>query len=60
MSLTLSFDDGPHSVQKASVLWLRLRLVMNELHLHRFHGTHYQNSLRDSSPEATQKGAPLR
>jgi len=51
LSITLLSDDGPHSVEEPSELWIGLGLVMNELDLDGLHGAHNHNGLRYPSPK---------
>ena len=46
---TLFPDDGTHPMEEPLEPRLGLSLVVDELHLHRFHRRHSQNRLAESS-----------
>lgn len=53
-SVTLLSDDGSYSMEEAPVLWIGLCLVMDELHLDRFHQTDDQDGLRHPGTKTCQ------
>ena len=43
-------------MEEASVLWVWLGLVVDELHLDGLHGTHHNNGLGDPGAQASENG----
>ena len=46
-------------MEEAAVLWVGLGLVIDELDLDGFHGTHYQDGLRNACSQTTEQRPAL-